>query len=97
MAFAGNNARKLESLVIVDIGPDLDPRGSIRITKEIVDVPEEFDSFEDMYVHQAKQNRFCSERVLRRRLTYASKEPPDGNTDGGMTWKSENNVAIILD
>ncbi|GIT42794.1 MAG: hypothetical protein Ct9H300mP11_07300 [Chloroflexota bacterium] len=60
MAFAGNNARKLESLVIVDIGPDLDPRGSIRITKEIVDVPEEFDSFEDMYAHQAKQNRFCS-------------------------------------
>ena len=78
MAFAGNNARKLESLVIVDIGPDLDPRGSIRITKEIVDVPEEFDSFEDMYAHQAKQNRFCSERVLRRRLAYASKELPDG-------------------
>ena len=78
MAIAGNNARKLESLVIVDIGPDLDPRGSIRITKEIVDVPEGFDSFEDMYAHQAKQNRFCSERVLRRRLTYAGKELPDG-------------------
>ena len=28
MAFSGNNAQKLDNLVIVDIGPDLDPRGS---------------------------------------------------------------------
>ena len=48
MAFAGNNADKLENLVIVDIGPDLDPRGSERITQELINVPEEFDSFEDV-------------------------------------------------
>ena len=78
MAFAGNNADKLENLVIVDIGPDLDPRGSGRITQELVNVPEEFDSFEDVYAYQSKQNRFCSEPVLRRRLTYATKELPNG-------------------
>ena len=78
MAFAGNNAHMLENLVIVDIGPDLDPRGSGRITQELIDVPEEFDSFEEMYDYQSKQNRFCSEKVLRRRLTYASKELPNG-------------------
>ena len=78
MAFAGNNADKLETLVIVDIGPDLDPKGSGRITQELINVPEEFDSFEDVYAYQSKQNRFCSEPVLRRRLTYATKELPNG-------------------
>ena len=78
MAFAGNNADKLENLVIVDIGPDLDPRGSGRITQELINVPEEFDSFEDVYAYQSKQNRFCSEPVLRRRLMYATKELPNG-------------------
>ena len=78
MAFAGNNADKLENLVIVDIGPDLDPKGSGRITQELINVPEEFDSFEDVYAYQSKQNRFCSEPVLRRRLTYATKELPNG-------------------
>ena len=78
IAFAGNNADKLENLVIVDIGPDLDPRGSGRITQELINVPEEFDSFEDVYAYQSKQNRFCSEPVLRRRLTYATKELPNG-------------------
>jgi len=78
MAFAGRNAEKLQKFVIVDIGPDLDPKGSGRITQELIDVPEEFDSFEDVVTYQNKQNRFCSEPVLRRRLTYATKELPNG-------------------
>ncbi len=78
MAFAGRNTQMLEGLVIVDIGPDLDPRGSARITKEIVNVPEEFDSFEDVFQYMHQQNRFCSEPVLRRRLTYATKALPNG-------------------
>jgi len=78
MAFAGRNAEKLQKFVIVDIGPDLDPKGSGRITQELIDVPEEFDSFEEVVTYQNKQNRFCSEPVLRRRLTYATKELPNG-------------------
>jgi len=78
MAFARDNADKLENLVIIDIGPDLDPKGSGRITQELIDVPEEFDSFEDVFAYQSKQNRFCSEPVLRRRLTYATRELPNG-------------------
>ena len=78
MAFAGRNAEKLQKLVIVDIGPDLDPKGSGRITQELKDVPEEFDSFEDVVAYMSKQNRFCPEPVLRRRLTYATKELPNG-------------------
>jgi pimeloyl-ACP methyl ester carboxylesterase len=78
MAFAGRNAEKIQKMVIIDIGPDLDPKGSARITQEIKDVPEEFDSFADVFAYQSKQNRFCSEPVLRRRLTYATKELPNG-------------------
>ena len=78
MAFAGNNADKIEKLVIIDIGPDVDPKGSARMTQEIKDVPEEFDSFEDVFAYQSKQTRFCSEPVLRRRLNYATRELPNG-------------------
>ena len=78
MAFAGKNAGMIEKMVIIDIGPDLNPIGSGRITQEMIEVPEEFDSFEDVFEYQSKQNRFCSEPVLRRRLTYATRELPNG-------------------
>ncbi len=78
MAFAGRNPEKLDNLVIVDIGPELDPRGSERITRELVEAPEEFDSIESAFEFVNKQNRFASERALRRRLTYATKELPNG-------------------
>ena len=78
MAFAGSNPERLDNLVIVDIGPDLDPRGAARITREIQEVPEEFESFEAVFEYMNSQNRFASEPVLRRRLTYATQELPGG-------------------
>ena len=80
MAFAGRNPDMLEKLVIVDIGPDIDPVGSARITRELVDIPEEFDSFEAALQHVMGQNRFASESVMRRRLTYQTRELPNGRT-----------------
>ena len=80
IAFAGRNPGMLEKLVIVDIGPDVDPAGSARITRELVEVPEEFDSFEDAFQHVNSQNRFASEPVMRRRLAYQTKELPSGRT-----------------
>ena len=78
MAFAGRNAGMLEKLVIVDIGPEIDPVGSARITRELVEVPVEFDSFEDAFQHVNAQNQFASEQVMRRRLTYQTRELPNG-------------------
>ena len=78
MAFAGRNADKLDNLVIVDIGPEIAPTGSTRITRELVDVPQEFDNFEDLFQYMNQQNRFASEPVLRRRLKYASRDLPNG-------------------
>ena len=78
MAFTAKYPDKVQKLVMVDIGPVLDPRGGERIIREIKAVPEEFDSFEDLFQYINKQNRFASESVMRRRLRYASKELPNG-------------------
>ncbi|CAI8008407.1 Protein ABHD11 [Geodia barretti] len=78
MAFAGRNPQMLEKLVIVDIGPEIDPAGSARITREVVEVPEEFDSFEAAFQHVNGQNRFASEAVMRRRLRYQTRELANG-------------------
>ncbi len=83
LAFGGENPQMLEKLVVVDVGPTLDPRGSQRISQEIQNVPEEFDSFEAVLEYQNRQNRFASEAVMRRRLRYATKELPNGKTG----WK----------
>ena len=78
MAFTAKYPDKVQKLVMVDIGPVLDPKGGERIVREIKAVPEEFDSFEDLFQYMNQQNRFASEAVLRRRLRYASKELPNG-------------------
>ena len=78
LAFASRNPGLLEKLVIVDIGPDIQPEGSGRITRELVEVPQEFDSFDAQFEYMNQQNRFASEPVLRRRLRYSSMELPNG-------------------
>jgi pimeloyl-ACP methyl ester carboxylesterase len=78
IAFTSKYPAKVQKLVVVDIGPVVDPKGGERIVREIKAVPEEFDSFEDIFQYMNKQNRFASEAVLRRRLRYASKEMPNG-------------------
>lgn len=78
LVYASRHASKLEKLVVVDVGPEMDPRGSQRITRELVEAPDEFDSFESLYEYMSKQNRFASEPVLRRRLQYATRQLPGG-------------------
>ncbi|MCZ6876040.1 MAG: alpha/beta hydrolase [bacterium] len=78
MAFAAQYPQRLQKLVIVDIGPTVDPRGSTRISEEINAVPEAFDSFEAVVAYMSKQNRFASDAVMHRRLQYATKTLPDG-------------------
>lgn len=78
MSFAGRHADRLQKLIIVDIGPTVDPAGGQRITQELIAVPEEFDSFEDVVQYMGRQNRFASDAVLRRRLQYATKDLPNG-------------------
>jgi pimeloyl-ACP methyl ester carboxylesterase len=78
MAFTARYPRRVQKLVIVDMGPAPDPRGGERIRQEILQVPEEFESFEAVVAYMNKQNRYASERVLRRRLQYATRQLPNG-------------------
>ena len=78
MAFTAQYPAKVQKLIIVDIGPVIDPKGAERIAREVREVPEEFDSFEEVEEHMSEQNRFAADSVLRRRLQYATKELPNG-------------------
>ena len=78
IAFAARYPEKVQKLVIVDVGPVLDPRGRERIRREINAVPEEFDSFEAVVDYMTTDNRYASDPVLRRRLRHATKELPNG-------------------
>ena len=78
ITFAGRYPERLQKLIIVDVGPQSDPRGTERIAREIREVPEEFDSFEAVVEYMGKQNRFASDSVLRRRLQYATRQLPNG-------------------
>ena len=83
MAYAGRYPEKLAKLVIVDVGPTLDSRGSQRIAEEIKSVPEEFDDFAAAFAYMNGQNRFASPEVMRRRVRYATRELPNGK----VGWK----------
>ena len=69
---------RVQKLIIVDIGPIIDPRGGDRIRQEMIAVPEEFDSFEAVVAYMSKENIYASDAVLRRRLQYATRELPNG-------------------
>ena len=78
IAFASKHSDQLKKLIIVDIGPTVDPAGGARITTEMQQVPEEFDSLDAVFEYMNQQNRFASDRVVRRRLQYATRELPNG-------------------
>ncbi len=78
IAFASKHSDQLKKLIIVDIGPTVDPAGGARITAEMQQVPEEFDSLDAVVEYMSKQNRFASDQVVRRRLQYATRELPNG-------------------
>jgi pimeloyl-ACP methyl ester carboxylesterase len=78
IAFSARYPEKVQKLIVVDIGPAVEQRGSARIRQEITAVPEEFDSFEAVLAHMSKQNRYAAPEVLRRRLLYATKPLPNG-------------------
>ena len=78
VAFAARYQRKLSKLIVVDVGPVIDPRGAERIRRETLEIPEEFTSFEAVVEHMSVQNCYASDTVMRRRLKYATRTLPDG-------------------
>ena len=75
--FASRFPERVRKLVFVDMTPGSAGNGE-RIRREIVNVPEEFDSFEGVYAHIRKENLRPPEEVLRRRVKYQTRELPNG-------------------
>jgi pimeloyl-ACP methyl ester carboxylesterase len=75
LVFTARHPAMVTRLIIVDIGPEGDPR---RITREIIAAQEEYTSFEALFEAQQKSNPLLSPEVLRRRLTYQTKTLPNG-------------------
>lgn len=76
--FAANHPARLTALVIVDIGPETDPRGTSRMAAEFRNAPEEFESLEALVAASQAANPRAPEAVLRRRLQYQTKPLPNG-------------------
>jgi esterase len=78
LVFTARHPAMVARLIIVDIGPQGDPRGTARITREIIAAQEAYTSFEALFEAQQKSNPLLSPEVLRRRLTYQTKTLPNG-------------------
>jgi esterase len=78
MVFTARHPAMVNRLIIVDIGPEGDPQGTARITRELVAAQEEYPSFEELFEAQQKSNPLLPPEVLRRRLIYQTKIRPNG-------------------
>ncbi len=83
MLFTARYPERVKKFAVVDIPPLPIPEGADRIRQEILRVPEEFDTFEDVFKHLRKENSLPPEDVLRRRLKYQTKVLPNGK----IGWK----------
>jgi pimeloyl-ACP methyl ester carboxylesterase len=82
IAYAGSNARRLKALVIVDIGPKLNPQGAQDINA-FANTDSELPSVEHFVERALKFNPRRDPELLRRSLMFNLRRLPDGN----WTWK----------
>jgi pimeloyl-ACP methyl ester carboxylesterase len=86
IAFTAAHPAHVEKLVIVDIGPDIDPRGAERVGRMAADAPEEFASVDDAVAYlqrYATTTSATAVAALRYRLEHGLTRRPDGR----YTWK----------
>ena len=83
MAYTAFHLRRVNRLVLVDIGPEIAPEGLVRIRTTVSNVPEELKSEEQAYrLLRAAAPRY-SEPLLRHRLKHSFNRLPNGK----LTWK----------
>ena len=88
MAFADTHAHMLDKLVLSEFGPQVNPKGGQRIAKELIDVPEEFDTLDDAIAYMTQFNRYASASVMHRREYYATRALPDGR----IGWRYDREI-----
>ena len=82
IAFAGQQPRRVDKLVVVDIGPDISQIGRARVGMLMARAPELFASFDDAYAFQRATNPRYTDAMLRHRVSHGTRPVP-----GGLTWK----------
>jgi esterase len=78
IAFSARYPERVQKLIVVDIGPTSDPRGRERIRREILEAPEEVDTFDAIVRAMSRQNRYASPEILQRRLRYMTQSLANG-------------------
>jgi pimeloyl-ACP methyl ester carboxylesterase len=81
--FTGVHPGKVEKLVIVDIGPDIDPRGAERVRRMAAEAPEEFTSLDEAVTYLKSYYPHTADAALRHRVEHGLKRLPNGK----YTWK----------
>jgi len=83
IAYTAQHPEKVKKLVIVDVGPDIDPRGAERVRRMAADAPEEFRTPEEAVKYLKQTMTHPSEAALRHRVAHGLKQLPHGM----YTWK----------
>jgi pimeloyl-ACP methyl ester carboxylesterase len=84
--YTGLHPGDVAKLVIVDIGPDIDPQGAERVRRMAAEAPEEFASIDDAVAYLRRYATLTSpsaEGALRYRVEHGVKKLPNGR----YTWK----------
>jgi len=81
--FAGDHAARLERLVIVDIGPDINLAGLQRVRDMMAKSPERIESEDWAVEYIRRANPLQDVDMLRERVRHGLKRLPDGE----LTWK----------
>jgi pimeloyl-ACP methyl ester carboxylesterase len=84
LAYAGRQAARLSSLVIIDVGPEARQEGARRIA-EFVAAPAEFDSIDEVIERALSFNPRRDASLLRRSLRHNLRQMPSGK----LTWKHD--------
>ncbi len=81
--YAGDHAARLERLVIIDIGPDINPAGLQRVRDMMANAPERIESEEWAVEYIRRANPRQDPDPLRERVRHGLRRQPDGE----LTWK----------
>src|SRR5213083_1431320 len=82
IAFAGTHPRRVERLVIVDIGPEIAPAGRLRVGSLMAQTPERFDDLEAALAWARATNPRYTDAMLRHRVAHGTRP-----SQGGLVWK----------
>jgi pimeloyl-ACP methyl ester carboxylesterase len=82
IAFAGHAPRRVDRLVIVDIGPEISEAGLLRVAALMARSPELFPSLEHALAFHRVTNPLYTEAMLRHRVEHGTRA-----VDGGLAWK----------